>query len=571
MSAPDGSALSNALYYKQRLASIEEYERRGRNAYPHKFAKTHELGELVAAYDNASLANGDVRKGAEVAIAGRLLERRSSSAKLHFYDVVGGAGDARGRVQVLVNFAKQRELALDNFRYLHEEVLRRGDVIGVRGHVARSRRGEFSVLASLGVVLLAPCYQLLPEANRLEDAETRHRRRHLDLLVNDDATRVFALRSRAIAFIRRFFAERDFVEVETPVLALQAGGASARPFRTHLNDLKLEMTMRVAPELYLKQLVIGGFERVFEIGKNFRNEGIDMSHNPEFTAIESYEAYADYHDVMRMTEQLLERLVRALFGGATTTLTYHAADGRALELDFAAPYPRVPIIATLERRLNVTFPADLSDADGTVSRFLAQLLDEHAVACDEPRTATRMLDKLVGAVIEPELVQPSFLVDHPQFMCPLAKWHRDAPGLTERFELFVVGRELCNAYTELNDPRRQRALFHVSERDAAAGDDEAQTMNDEFCDALDYALPPTGGWGMGIDRLVMLLADKATIRDVILFPTMKPRAGQSGTLAPSTAAAEEGDSAESSAPSIVEGDGSAPSTAEVASLEDSAL
>jgi len=300
------------------------------------------------------------------------------------------------------------------------------------------------------------------------------------------------------------------------------GGASAKPFVTHHNELKLDMFMRVAPELYLKQLVIGGMNKVFEIGKNFRNEGIDLTHNPEFTAIEAYWAYADYEDVMKMTEDLISSLVLEVNG--SYKLKYHPDTKnfptKEIEIDFSPPFRRVPMIETLEKTLNVKFPADLNS--DKANNFLRNLLQEKNISCTPPQTTARLLDKLVGEYIEPTLTNPGFIINHPQIMSPLAKWHRANPQLTERFELFVAGRELCNAYTELNDPVIQRELFLAQAKDRDAGDEEAQPIDEAFCTAIEFGLPPTGGWGMGIDRLCMYLTDQSNIKEVILFPAMKP-------------------------------------------------
>lgn len=293
-------------------------------------------------------------------------------------------------------------------------------------------------------------------------------------------------------------------------------------FFTYHNDLGINLFLRIATELYLKQLIIGGIEKVYEIGKNFRNEGIDLTHNPEFTAIEAYWAYADYYDLIEMTEELLSSMVYSLFG--THKLTFYPqgkeVPEKFYEIDFTPPYRRIPMIETLEAKLGIKFPQPLESEE--TNTFLKKLLEEKKIECTPPLTTARLLDKLVGEYIEPECISPTFITDHPQLMSPLAKYHRSKPGITERFELFVCGKELCNAYTELNDPFVQRSLFHAQAADRAAGDDEAQPIDEGYCEALEHGLPPTAGWGMGIDRLVMFLTNHNNIKEVILFPAMRP-------------------------------------------------
>jgi len=498
-------------YYTQRARTLEQLEAEGKiTVYPHKFHVTTELADFRTKYDHltASQQLDDV----VLRVAGRITVIRCVSAKLYFYKITHNGSS----LQVMSNLALYKD-GQPGFALMNETVLRRGDHVGVEGIPARSKTGELSIIAHR-LVLLSPCYHMLPAPDTLTDTETRYRNRYLDMIVNERVAKTFKMRSQVVKYTRDFFARLDFIEVETPSMSILPGGASARPFVTHHNDLKTNMFMRIAPELFLKQCIIGGLPRVFEIGKNFRNEGVDMTHNPEFTAIEAYWAYADYEDLMKMTEDLIAGMVLELTG--SYTIEYPCKDGVVRPIDFTPPFRRFPMIRTLEERLAVKFPEDLASSETTA--FLRGILKERSLVLEEPHTTVRMLDKLVGEYIEPDLIQPGYIIDHPQIMSPLAKWHRSESSLTERFELFVAGRELCNAYPELNDPFWQRKMFQSEQEGRAAGDTEAQVVDEAFCESLEYGLPPTGGWGMGIDRLCMFLTNQQSIKEVILFPMMKP-------------------------------------------------
>lgn len=533
----EDAAMDPSQYLASRKRAVAAMGATGRVVYPHKFAATTTLPAMISAY--GGLADGERRAEERVAAAGRVVSKRASSAKLVFYDLVADGVKVQVMASAAAWEAAESQAAPDGspgppalpFAAVHAQ-LRRGDIIGVTGFPGKTRKGELSLFPGT-VTLLSPCLHMLPSARfPLKDSETRYRQRYVDLILSARSRSTFVTRSRVIASLRRYMDDEGFLEVETPMMTTLPGGATAKPFITHHNDLNVRMYMRVAPELYLKQLVVGGLDRVYEIGRNFRNEGVDLTHNPEFTACEFYAAYWDYNDLMSFTERLLEHLVRSVTGGSpkivyhpdgewvTDSTTGERTPGRALEIDFTAPYPRLSMVSTLEAKLGVTLPADLASPEAVAA--LDTLCVKHNVECAPPRTAARLLDKLVGDFIEVDCVQPTFLCDHPVLMSPLAKGHRSRPGLTERFELFVNGRELANAYTELNDPAVQRSRFRVAAADGDAGDDEAMVHDEAFCTALEYGLPPTAGWGLGIDRLIMLLTDHVSIKEVLLFPALKP-------------------------------------------------
>lgn len=506
--SPSQVDVDPTAYHENRLKQLESWEGR----YPHKWQVTRTLAELRAQHGGLA---ADQRTEDEVCVAGRVRNIRRSGKALLFYVL-----EADGcRLQIICR-ADPGET--QRFEEVHGRI-RRLDHIGVRGVAGCSKSGELSVFAE-EVVLLAPCLHMLPAeqpGQTLRDQEKRYRQRYLDLMLNDDTRRVFQIRAEIIDSIRRYLIDKGFVEVETPMMNMIAGGASARPFKTHHNELNMDLYMRVAPELYLKMLVVGGMHRVFEIGKNFRNEGIDLTHNPEFTACEFYMAYADYYDLMDMTEELISGMVKRITG--SHILRYHpdGPDGKAIEIDFEPPWPRFSMVEEIEERAGVKLNRDFESPEA--QQELDDLAVRERVDCPKPRTAARLLDKLCGHFIEEKIVnRPSFITEHPQIMSPLAKWHRSKPGLTERFELFVNGKELCNAYTELNDPVQQLRCFQDQGKQKDAGDDEAQDVDWDFVVALEHGLPPTGGWGCGIDRMTMFLADRSNIKEVILFPAMKP-------------------------------------------------
>ncbi|KAG0670502.1 lysyl-tRNA synthetase [Maudiozyma exigua] len=511
--------LDPSQYFEARSRQILELRKtKDPNPYPHKFTVSISNPEFLKKY--AYLQRGETLPDEKVSIAGRVHAKRESGSKLKFY-VIHGDG-----VEVQVMSQLQDYAIQENYEKDHD-LIKRGDIVGFEGYVGRTQpkkggEGEISVFVSR-IELLTPCLHMLPADHfGFKDQETRYRKRYLDLIMNKDSRGRFITRSKIIKFIRKFLDEREFIEVETPMMNVIAGGATAKPFVTHHNDLNMDMYMRIAPELFLKELVVGGMDRVYEIGRQFRNEGIDMTHNPEFTTCEFYQAYADVYDLMDMTELLFSEMVKEITG--SYIIQYHPDPNdteKTMELNFSRPWKRINMIEELEKRFDVTFPAGDQLHTAETGEFLKKLLIKHKLDCPPPLTNARMLDKLVGE-LEDTCINPTFIFGHPQMMSPLAKYSRDQPGLCERFEVFVATKEICNAYTELNDPFDQRARFEEQARQKDQGDDEAQLVDETFCNALEYGLPPTGGWGCGVDRLAMFLTDSNTIREVLLFPTLKP-------------------------------------------------
>ena len=488
---------------RRRLAKLDALRAGGTEPYPVRFDRTHTAAELHEHWDQ--LEPGE-ETADEVRVAGRLLLIRRQG-KLTFATL----RDGTATIQLFVSDAAIGE---DGHRAFDD--LDRGDWVGAAGRVLRTQRGELSVKVA-SFELLAKALRPLPEKwHGLADVDTRFRMRYVDLIANDDARRVFETRFAVIAAMRAFFTERGYVEVETPVLHAQAGGATARPFTTYHEALDLPLSLRVALELHLKRLLVGGFERVFEIGRVFRNEGLSTRHNPEFTMLESYEAFGDYTDMARLTEELVAACARAATGGTTVTV----ADGPTLEL--APPWPRRTMLELIREYAGFTVHPTQPLAE------LAVVCDRLGVPYESGWGPGKLVMELYEKTVEPHLVGPVFVFDYPREVSPLARAHRDDPALVERFEAVALGRELANAFSELNDPLDQRARFRAQARLAAAGDVEAHGVDEDYVRALEYGLPPCGGLGIGVDRLVMLIAGVTSIREVLLFPHLRPEGDETG-------------------------------------------
>eukprot|EP01061_Rhynchopus_euleeides_P022306 TRINITY_DN3632_c0_g1_i1.p2 TRINITY_DN3632_c0_g1~~TRINITY_DN3632_c0_g1_i1.p2 ORF type:complete len:590 (+),score=311.58 TRINITY_DN3632_c0_g1_i1:54-1823(+) len=502
-----------AAFRAERMALIDKLGEK-KDAYPNKFHCSIAVKELIKEY-NPKIEESQRLDDVQLSIAGRVNSVRTG--KTSFFDVIGDGE----KIQVVMH-PDVFEGDSEKFKEV-SKMFRRGDVAGIVGVPGKSKTGELSVFAK-SMTMLTPCLKMLPKDHfGFKDQEQRYRQRYLDLIVNKDNRKTFEVRAEIIRYIRRYLDDRGFLEVETPMMSMQAGGATARPFVTHHNDLNLDMFMRVAPELYLKQCVVGGLERVYEIGRNFRNEGIDLTHNPEFTSCEFYWAYADYYDLMKETEEMVSGLVHKLHGSYEVKFEVeNEKTGKKEEqvINFKPPFKRISMIEELEKLTETKFPAVLESAEATT--FLKNLLIKYKLDLTPPHTNARMLDKLVDHFLESQCVNPTFICDHPKVMSPLAKWHRNNQDLTERFELFIMRKEVCNAYTELNSPMTQRERFEGQVKDKDAGDLEAQPVDEGFITALEYGLPPTAGWGLGIDRLTMMLTSQMNIKEVLLFPAMKP-------------------------------------------------
>lgn len=486
--------------FEARLAKVEELRARGEDPYPVRFDRTHTLGEVREHWDD-KIDPGTSTED-RVRIAGRVLLKRTQG-RLIFAKVRDGTGE-------LQLFVSQGELGVEAFARFGDEI-DRGDWVGVEGKVMKTKLGELSVNAS-SFQMLSKALRPLPEKwHGLSDTDTRYRQRYVDLIANDDARRVFDVRFAAIGAMRRFLTERRFVEVETPVLHAIPGGAAAKPFTTHHNALDVDLSLRIAPELYLKRLVVGGYDKVFEFARVFRNEGLSTRHNPEFTMLELYEAFADYYDMMRLTEELIADAARNATGG--TTVEWDGA-----KIDLAPPFERRTMIDLIREHAGV----DVHPSQSVET--LRATCDALNVPWESSWRSGKLVLEIYEKTTEANIFEPTFVCDYPREVSPLARTHRDDPTLTERFELIVHGRELANAFSELNDPVEQMRRFEAQASLKQLGDEEAHGIDADYVRALEYGLPPTGGMGLGVDRLVMLLAGVTSIREVILFPHLRPEA-----------------------------------------------
>jgi lysyl-tRNA synthetase class 2 len=485
---------------RQRHAKLDALRGRGLDPFGGRYPVSHWAGPLHARLATAS--EDELKAFGPVSLAGRIVSLRHHG-KTCFAHLM----DHTGRLQL---YARADQLGDDYTLFTDLDL---GDFVGVTGEMMRTRTGELTLTVK-AFTFLAKSLRPLPEKwHGLKDVETRYRQRYVDLIVNPDARRIFLLRSRIIQATRAFLDCRGFVEVETPMMQPIPGGAIARPFKTHHNALDIDLYLRVAPELYLKRLVVGGFERVYEVSRVFRNEGVSTRHNPEFTILEFYQAYADYTDLMELTEALFAELAQSLLGTRTLTWGEHT-------IDLTPPWRRLPFFEALSQALGAPITPD------TEPRVLGPLADRLGVGHAEA-DAPALWKDVFDALVEPTLVQPTFITDFPIELSPLAKRKRDAPRLVDRFEGYVGCRELVNAYSELNDPIDQLARFREQAALAARGDDEAHWLDEDYVRALEYGMPPTAGEGIGIDRLVMLFADQPSIREVILFPHLRPEASGS--------------------------------------------
>ena len=495
-----------------RLEKVNQLKQLGANPYAYRWESTHHTAELQEKF--ADLPSGE-EVDLDVAVAGRIMARRVFG-KLAFFTLQ----DETGAIQLYLEKNRIQEWMgdVDGEAFTHlKQLIDAGDILGARGTIKRTEKGELSVYVKEYSILTKSLLPLPDKWHGLTDVAKRYRQRYVDLIVNPEVRQTFRRRAQITAGIRRYLEERDFLEIETPVLQSEAGGADARPFITYHNTLEMELYLRIATELHLKRLIVGGFEKVFELGRIFRNEGVSTRHNPEFTSVEVYQAYADYHDMMALTEGIITTVAQEVLG--TLHISYQGT-----QIDLSPPWRRVTMHDLVREHTGLDF-----NSFSTLEEAKAASKNAALQGIEDAPTIGKLLNEAFEQKIEEKLIQPTFVIDYPVEISPLAKPHRSQPGLVERFELFIVGRETANSFSELTDPIDQRERLEAQAALKAAGNLEAQGIDEDFITALEYGMPPTGGLGIGIDRLVMLLTDCASIRDAIAFPLLKPESAKSGT------------------------------------------
>ncbi len=492
---------------EQRKEKAEKLKEFGYEPYAYKYEVTTTAKELLNRFGRHK--EGEEREkedlpAEEFSLAGRIMSMRIMGKAAFFH-----IQDGTEKIQCYI---RRDTIGEAFYNRVFKKLIDIGDIVGVKGKLFRTRTGELTVEVSEMTPLTKSLRPLPEKWHGLKDVEKRYRQRYLDLIVNPEVREIFRTRTKIIKKLREFLDNKGFMEVETPVLQPIASGAAAKPFITHYNALDIDVYLRIAPELYLKRLLVGGFERVYELGKNFRNEGISTKHNPEFTMVEFYMAYADYNDLMELTEELFEYLLDEIFGKGVREIEYQGT-----KISFERPFRRISYLGELSKKTGLTEEELLYDEEKVL-----QKAKEIGIENVEKLSHFKRVQELFEALVEPELIQPTFVVDFPKAISPLAKEKRGNPELVERFELFIFGREIANAYSELNNPAEQEARFKQQLEEKAKGDDEAMEYDADFITALEYGMPPTAGEGIGIDRLVMLFTDRDSIREVLLFPQLKP-------------------------------------------------
>jgi len=506
------SELSISEQHEIRLEKLEELQEMGINPYPYDFDVTHSSEEILNKPELVKEDDQDAEEAEQVAVAGRIMTRRIMGKSTFF-----NLQDSDGTIQVYI---RRDDVGTEEYNTVFKKLTDIGDIVGVKGHVFITGTGETTVYAK-EFVLLSKTLRPIPVPKEVEtedgetkvydaftDKEQRYRQRYVDLIVNPEVRDVFRRRTEMVQSMRNFMNDKGYMEVETPILQPVYGGASAKPFKTHHNALDMDLYLRIANELYLKRLIVGGYDGVYEFSKDFRNEGLSRFHNPEFTQVELYVAYKDYNWMMDFVEALIEHVAEELHGTSKVKVGDH-------EIDFKRPWPRIPMFEAIERETG-------KDLYGKGLEELRSVAKDLHIDLEEGAGKGKIIDEIFGEFVEPKLIQPTFITDYPIEMSPLAKKHREKEGLVERFECICNGKEIANAFSELNDPLDQRERFKEQAKLRSEGDEEAMEIDEDFVRALEYGMPPTAGLGIGIDRLAMIMTDSDSIRDVLFFPQMKP-------------------------------------------------